>query len=84
MRCVTGRSSRILPSRFLPRCRVVGSEDCWTELENSPRILLWSRTSGEDEEGREIGDILIDDFLFSYWVDHRANAVMIVDVEDAS
>jgi len=37
-----------------------------------------------DEDGREIGDILIDDFLFSYWVDHPARQVMIVDVEDTS
>jgi len=37
-----------------------------------------------DEDGREIGDILIDDFLFSYWVDHPAKVVMIVDVEDTS
>ena len=35
-----------------------------------------------DEDGREIGDILIDDFLFSYWVDHPAKVVMIVDVAD--
>jgi hypothetical protein len=37
-----------------------------------------------DDDGREIGDILIDDFLFSYWVDHAVKAVMIVEVEDAS
>ena len=37
-----------------------------------------------DEDGREIGDILIDDFLFSYWVDHSSRVVMIVDVEDTS
>lgn len=37
-----------------------------------------------DDDGREIGDILIDDFLFSYWVDHPAKTVMIVDVEDTS
>ena len=37
-----------------------------------------------DEDDREIGDILIDDFLFSYWVDHPAKVVMIVEIEDAS
>lgn len=37
-----------------------------------------------DDEGREIGDILIDDFLFSYWVDHAGKIVMIVEIEDAS
>jgi hypothetical protein len=37
-----------------------------------------------DDDGREIGDILIDDFLFSYWVDHAAKVVMIVEVEDTS
>ncbi len=37
-----------------------------------------------DEDGREISDILIDDFLFSYWVDHAAKLVMIVEIEDGS
>jgi hypothetical protein len=37
-----------------------------------------------DDDGREIGDILIEDFLFSYWVDHPAKVVMIVEVEDVS
>jgi hypothetical protein len=37
-----------------------------------------------DEDGREIGDIFIDDFLLSYWVDHSAKAVMIVELEDVS
>jgi hypothetical protein len=37
-----------------------------------------------DDDGREIGDILIDDFLFSFWVDHPAKVVMIVEVEDVS
>jgi len=41
--------------------------------------LRWS-----DEEGREIGDILIDDFLFSFRVDHPAKVVMIVDVDDVA
>lgn len=38
----------------------------------------------EDEDGRDIGDLLIDDFLFSFWVDHAAKVVMIVEVEDVS
>jgi hypothetical protein len=37
-----------------------------------------------DDDGREIGDILVDDFLFSYWVDHPVKVVMIVDIDDAS
>ena len=37
-----------------------------------------------DDDGREIGDLLIDNFLFSYWVDHAAKAVMVVEIEDAS
>lgn len=37
-----------------------------------------------DEDGREIGDLLIDDFLFSYWVDHFARVVMTVEIEDVS
>ena len=37
-----------------------------------------------DDDGHEIGDILIDEFLFSFWVDHAAKVVMIVDLEDVS
>jgi len=35
-----------------------------------------------DEDGREISHLLVDGFLFSYWVDHAARLVMIVDIED--
>jgi hypothetical protein len=37
-----------------------------------------------DDDGREVGDILIDDLLFSFWVDHPAKSVMIVEIEDVS
>lgn len=37
-----------------------------------------------DEEGREIGDLLIDDFLFNFCVDHAAKVMTIVEVDDAS
>ena len=52
------------------------------ELAADPFLLPDIRRS--DDEGREIGDILIGDFLFSYWVDHAAKVVMITEVEDAS
>jgi hypothetical protein len=35
-----------------------------------------------DDDGREICHVLVDDFIFSYWADHAARVVMIVDVED--
>jgi hypothetical protein len=37
-----------------------------------------------DDEGREFSLILIDDFLFSFWADHAAKVLMIVEIEDAS
>ncbi|HUG12224.1 MAG TPA: hypothetical protein VMM36_14500 [Opitutaceae bacterium] len=35
-----------------------------------------------DEDGRDISHLLVDGFLFSYWVDHAVKVVMIVDIED--
>lgn len=37
-----------------------------------------------DDDGRDVGDLLVDDFLFSFWVDHPAKVVMIVEIEDVS
>jgi hypothetical protein len=52
------------------------------ELADDP-FLIPDFTS-PDDEGREISHILIDDFLFSFWPDHAAKVVMIVEIEDGS
>ncbi|HEY1110494.1 MAG TPA: hypothetical protein VGE76_17725 [Opitutaceae bacterium] len=33
--------------------------------------------------GRTIDHILVDGFVFSYWVDHATKLVMITEIEDA-
>jgi hypothetical protein len=35
-----------------------------------------------DEANREISHVLVDGFLFSFWVDDATRVVMIVDIED--
>jgi mRNA-degrading endonuclease RelE of RelBE toxin-antitoxin system len=37
-----------------------------------------------DETGREIEHLLIDDYVFAYWVDHGEREVRLTDIEDAS
>ena len=61
------------PKKLLDRAR---------ELAADPFVVPDLRRT--DDDGREIGDVLIDDFLISYWVDHPAKAVLIVEIEDAS
>lgn len=36
-----------------------------------------------DENGRTIEHLLIEEFVFGYWIDHAARELRIVDVEDA-
>lgn len=38
----------------------------------------------QDESGREIEHLLIEDFVFAYWLDHAVREVRITDIEDAS
>jgi mRNA-degrading endonuclease RelE of RelBE toxin-antitoxin system len=37
-----------------------------------------------DETGRLIEHLMIEDYVFAYWVDHREREVRITDIEDAS
>lgn len=37
-----------------------------------------------DESGREQQHLLIEDFVFTYWLDHAARELRITDIEDAS
>jgi hypothetical protein len=50
------------------------------ELADDPFLVPDFRSV--DDDGREICHVLVDDFIFSYWPDHAARVVMIVDVED--
>ncbi len=38
----------------------------------------------QDEAGREIEHLMIEDFVFAYWLDHAVREVRITDIEDAS
>lgn len=36
-----------------------------------------------DETGRDIEHLLIEDYVFAYWLDHAARELRIVGIEDA-
>lgn len=38
----------------------------------------------QDDAGREIEHLMIEDFVFAYWLDHAEREVRITDIEDAS
>jgi hypothetical protein len=38
----------------------------------------------QDEAGREIEHLTIEDFVFAYWLDPAMRDVRITDIEDAS
>ena len=37
-----------------------------------------------DESGREQEHLLIEDFVFTYWLDHAGRELRVTDIEDAS
>ena len=37
-----------------------------------------------DESGRLIDHLLLEDFVFSYWLDHAEHELRITEIEDAS
>jgi hypothetical protein len=37
-----------------------------------------------DESGREQEHLLIEDFVYTYWLDHAVRELRITDIEDAS
>ena len=37
-----------------------------------------------DETGRAIEHLLVEDFVFAYWVDHAVREIRFLDIEDAS
>lgn len=51
-----------------------------SELMSGP-FLVPDFTS-RDATGREISHLLVDDFIFDYWVDHAARQVVVTRIED--
>lgn len=37
----------------------------------------------KDSDGRELSHVLVDGFIFTYWVDDAVKRVMITEVDDA-
>ena len=37
-----------------------------------------------DESGREIEHLMIEDYVFAYWLDHAVREIRIADIDDAS
>jgi hypothetical protein len=37
-----------------------------------------------DESGREIDHLMIEDFVFAYWLDHAVREPRITDIDDAT
>jgi hypothetical protein len=37
-----------------------------------------------DESGREISHLLVEDYVFAYWLDHASSEIRILEIEDAS
>jgi hypothetical protein len=72
--------SAVLFFTTLPRRRQWKVLDRAQELAADPFLVPDFRDL--DEEGREISHLLVESCLFSFWVDHAARVVMIVDIED--
>jgi hypothetical protein len=65
----------------LPKSRQRVLLDRSRELAADPFLRPDFRST--DIEGREICHLLVDDFIFDYWVDHAVRSVMITEIEDA-
>ncbi len=37
-----------------------------------------------DDSGRSLEHLLLDDYVFAYWLDHAVHEIRVVDIEDAS
>ncbi|MGH7958346.1 MAG: type II toxin-antitoxin system RelE family toxin [Opitutaceae bacterium] len=37
-----------------------------------------------DESGRPIEHLMIDDYVFAYWLDHAVREMRVVDIDDAT
>jgi hypothetical protein len=46
--------------------------------------LVRSDYSLPDESGRAIEHLMIEDYVFAYWLDHAQREIRITDIDDAS
>ena len=65
----------------LPKRRQRRLLDRAHELAADPFLVPDFRSG--DSTGREISHLLVDGFIFDFWVDHAARQVMITDIADA-
>ncbi len=65
----------------LPRRRQRKLLDRSHELAADP--LLSPDFREKDSDGRELSHVLVDGFIFTYWVDDAVKRVMITEVDDA-
>ncbi|HXC01724.1 MAG TPA: hypothetical protein VNU49_03665 [Opitutaceae bacterium] len=65
----------------LPRKRQKKVMGCAYELARYP--FIGSDYTVVDADGRAIEHLLIDGFVFSFWVDHAVQLVMITEIDDA-
>ena len=49
------------------------------ELAADPFLVPDFRT--KDSAGREISHLMVDDFIFDFWVDHAAKQVVITEID---
>lgn len=64
----------------LPKGRQRKVMDRAHELARYP--FIESDYSIVDEEGHVVDHLLVDGFVFSYWVDHAVRIVMITEIDD--
>ena len=66
----------------LPKRRQRKVLDLVRQLAARPHVR--SDYSLPDESGREIEHLMVEDYVFAYWLDHGAREIRITDVDDAS
>jgi hypothetical protein len=65
----------------LPKRRQRKAMDRAYELARYP--FIESDYSVVDEDGHIVDHLLVDGYVFSYWVDHALRIVMITEIDDA-
>jgi mRNA-degrading endonuclease RelE of RelBE toxin-antitoxin system len=66
----------------LPKRRQRQVLDLVGQLASRPHVR--SDYSLPDESGRVIEHLMIEDYVFAYWLDHAEREVRITDIDDAS
>jgi len=66
----------------LPKRRQRQVMDLVCQLADHPHVR--SDYSTPDESGRPIENLMIDNYVFAYWLDHGEREIRIIDIDDAS